>query len=206
MSTRAALILLLAATVLPAGCARSRPPDPVDVFGINGAETVLRPGSDAERARIAERAAFLHKQYGYVPDGSLRDLRGLRDLLDRPDIGDRLSREPTLSFGNRLRNLGYRFRPTDAQTLIDASSGPAGEALADPEVSAFLSRPKAEDLLLEYAASEGRRKTPLSHLPAGEHANRRAVLLGGLRFLNQLRLLGGMAVMDVLFALPARPT
>jgi hypothetical protein len=118
---------------------------------VEGADLALRPSSDAERESIRKDAAGLTALYGYAPDGSLRDLVQLKDLLDRANLHRRITNPPVTDLAPALRRIGYRFRPGDAEELARAPERPAASLLRDPVVLGFLGSLHDENLLHEQA-------------------------------------------------------
>lgn len=144
-----AVILLLSL----AGCATTTAPR--TVFSIEGAAPILRAGSDADRREIEAKVARLSAEFGYAPSGDHRELRELRDLLDREELWSRLFEEPALSLGREdVRTLGYGFRPTDATRLIRGATGPPAAALADPAIRGLFDRLRGADLLHDEAGRD----------------------------------------------------
>jgi hypothetical protein len=150
MRSAATLSLLVLASCAVAPPAR----DPGDPFAVEGADLALRPDSDAERATIRAGAARLAALYGYAPDGTLRDLVLLKDLLDRADLFGRITAPPVTTLAPALRRIGYRFRPGDAEDLVRSPDRPAGGLLADPAVLDFLAGLLEEGLLHDDAARD----------------------------------------------------
>lgn len=131
------------------------PQPPEGVFAVDGAKAVLRPKDAADAARIEAEARFLAKEYGFEHGRSLRVLRDLRDLLDRPALVASLHRPEVVAFGRTLRSAtGWGLDPGDAALVVAAAGGPPGEALADPAVRALLARLRAGDLLVEDAGED----------------------------------------------------
>lgn len=140
--------------ILFAACSTPSVRDPANVFRVDGAESILRPESDADRSRIRAEATFLNRRYGYVPDGSHRDLRGLRDLLDNPGLLASLHENPALEFGAGLTKVGYAFEPGDARTLVAAAADHRGRVLAAPPVVRMLAGLQSEGTLHDKAGRD----------------------------------------------------
>jgi hypothetical protein len=161
--------------LLAASCAQTAPERAVDVFVQPGSAGILGAETREDRERIHQVAAFLNEHYGYLHDGSHRDLRDLKDLIDRPELMAGLKVTETLSFGSRLTALGYHLKPRDARVIFAGVGGPANRALEDPAVRALLADLATEDLLAEDAGrnalhlSAGRAEglVKLAHLPDG---------------------------------------
>ena len=66
------------AILLLAACSPSRGPESPDVLEGAGSRSILRADSEAAEAEIRAEVTFLEDAYGYVPDGTHRDLRALR--------------------------------------------------------------------------------------------------------------------------------
>jgi len=148
---RTVLLLLI---VAGAGCAQTKTAPEIDVFGTGGATEILRADTPKERRAIGRRVEFLHRTYGYVPDGSHRDLRDLRDLLDHEELWSRLPAPEVRAFGGRLVSLGYSFKPRHGRNLVAGTAGPTDLALADREVVALLGAVAAADLLHDDAGRD----------------------------------------------------
>lgn len=130
-----------------AGCTQTATRQKADVFATDGAFEILRAADAASRAEVRRQVEFLSDAYGYVPDGSHRDLRDLRDLIDYDELLTRLSDPEVLTFGGRLTDIGYRMAPRDARALVAGAGGPNDLALADEQVAGLLAAVTAADLL-----------------------------------------------------------
>ncbi len=150
------MLLLLVA----AACAAPAPRDPGDPFAVDGAEAALRPSSEEDRAALRAFAADLSRLYGYRPDGSLRDLKYLRDVYERPALRARLLAPETTALSPAILALGGGFRPEDGEALAAAPAGPAGATLRAPPVSGFLSALRAEGRLHPEALRDLLRASP----------------------------------------------
>ncbi len=146
--------VLLLFILIGVGCAPATTVREVDVFATGGAAKILRAGDPGDYAAIRKRVRFLHETFGYVPDGSHRELRDLRDLLDREEMMARLSDPAVLAFGQRLRAIDYRMEPRDARALIAGAGGPNDKALGDTQVVSLHEAVAAAGLLAPDAGRD----------------------------------------------------